>query len=257
MTRALLIMGPTASGKSALALAVAEKHDGEIVNADSMQAYRDLRVLSARPSADEEARARHHLYGHVDASVRHSAGMWLDDVTKTVAEIAARGRLPIIVGGTGLYFKVLTEGLSPAPAGSPAVRAALQALLDAEGPAGLHNRLTARDPDAAARIRPSDPARLIRALEVLDSGGATAALLEKEPPRLTHWAGLALTPPREALYAAINTRFDAMMAEGALEEVKALLARRLDWSLPAMKAHGMPPLSAYLDGKISPAAAVE
>lgn len=257
MTRALLIMGPTASGKSALALALAEKLDGEIVNADSMQVYRDLRVLSARPSAEEEARAPHHLYGHVDGAVRHSAGMWLEDVSSAVAAIEAKGRLPILVGGTGLYFKVLTEGLSPAPPGSPKTRAALQALLDAEGPEGLHERLSMRDPGAAARIRPSDPARLVRALEVLESGGETAALLMKEPPRLTDWAGIALTPSRDALYAAINARLDAMMADGALDEVRALLARGLDWSLPVMKAHGMPPLSAYLEGAISLADAVE
>ncbi|MGE3143554.1 MAG: tRNA (adenosine(37)-N6)-dimethylallyltransferase MiaA [Hyphomonadaceae bacterium] len=250
MTRALLIMGPTASGKSALGLALAERLDGEIVNADSMQVYRDLRVLSARPSPEEEARAAHHLFGHVDAGERYSTGRWLADAAQAIAAIQARGRRPILVGGTGLYFKALTEGLAPAPPGTPAIRARLNAELAAIGAAGLHARLAALDSAAGERIRPSDPARIVRALEVHESGGQIAALTQKEAPLLTEWRGFVLAPERAALYRAIEARFDQMLAAGALEEARALAARGLDPDLPAVKAHGLPPLSAHLRGEI-------
>lgn len=250
MTRALLIMGPTASGKSALAIAAAQKLGGEIVNADSMQVYADLRVLSARPSPAEEAAAPHHLFGRIDAAERYSTGRWLADVAPLIAAIQARGKIPILVGGTGLYFKVLTEGIAPAPAGTPAVRSRLNAELAAVGAAGLHARLATLDPAAAARIRPSDSVRLVRALEVHESGGEIASLTRKDAPLLTDWDGFVLTPPRAVLYAAIEKRLDQMVAEGAIEEVRRLMARALDPDMPAVKAHGVPPFSAYLRGEI-------
>ncbi|MBL8560551.1 MAG: tRNA (adenosine(37)-N6)-dimethylallyltransferase MiaA [Hyphomonadaceae bacterium] len=250
--RALLIMGPTASGKSALALALAERLGGEIVNADSMQVYRDLRIITARPTPEEEARAPHHLYGDVDAAVRHSVGDWTRRATGVIADIAARGRLPIVAGGTGLYFTALTEGLAEIPAPSADVRAAIAARRAAEGDGVLHPWLSEVDPGVAARLSPRDAPRLSRALEVMLSTGVSIAdWRAKTAPALAPgtWRGVVLTPPREPLYATIDARFDAMMAAGALEEARALLARDLDPMLPCMKAHGLPRLAAHLRGE--------
>jgi len=258
--RALLIMGPTASGKSALALALAERLGGEIVNADSMQVYRDFRILTARPTPEEHARAPHHLYGYVDAGELYSTGRWLKDALAAIEAIRARGRAPIVVGGTGLYFKALTEGLADIPSADPELRAALRARAEAEGAPVLHAELSLRDPVTAARLEPNDAPRILRALEVLETTGESISSLQASTqPALARdeWAGLALTPEREALYAAINTRFEAMLAAGALEEVRAFAARRLDPPLPAMKAHGAPALMAHLRGEITLAEAAE
>ncbi len=254
---ALLIMGPTASGKSALALELARHVDGEIVNADSMQVYGDLRVLTARPTPEEEAQIPHHLYGHVDAAERYSAGRWVDDATAAITAIEARGRTPIVVGGTGLYFKALTEGLAPAPAAPAEVRARLAAELAQEGAEALHERLALIDPDAARRIGIADAPRILRALEVAESGEKLSELQQKAEAPLKRWRGFALWPEREALYAAIERRFDAMISAGALEEVRALAARGLDPTLPAMKAHGAPALMAHLRGEMALAEAIE
>jgi tRNA dimethylallyltransferase len=245
----LLILGPTASGKSALALAVAEKLGGEIVNADSMQVYADLRVLTARPSEEEEARVPHHLFGHVDAAERYSVGRWLKDASEAIAAIRARGKNPIVVGGTGLYFKALTEGLVAAPPAPAHVRAQLQARLKQEGAPALHAALAARDPQAAARLSANDAPRILRALSVLEATGKPLASFAASPP-LDKWTGLALRPERAALYAAIDARFAAMLRAGALAEAHALIARGLDASLPVMKAHGLPALIAHLKGEI-------
>jgi len=253
-------MGPTASGKSALALALAERLGGEIVNADSMQVYRDFRILTARPSAEEEARAPHHLYGHVDAAQLYSTGRWLTDALAAIAAIHARGRTPILVGGTGLYFNELTEGLADIPAADPETRAALRERAAREGAPALHAELTARDPTTAARLEPNDAPRILRALEVLKTTGESISALHAntKPALAAHeWKGLALTPERDALYAAINARFDTMLAAGALDEVRAFAARALDPALPAMKAHGAPALMAHLNGEISLADAAE
>lgn len=260
MNPALLIMGPTASGKSALALALAERIGGEIVNADSMQVYRDFRILTARPSPEEEARAPHHLYGHADAAEAYSTGRWLTDALAAIAGIRARGATPILVGGTGLYFKALTEGLADIPAADPGLRAALRARAAAEGAPALHAELAGRDPQTAARLEPNDAPRILRALEVLETTGESITTLQTNTtPALASsaWRGLALTPDRDALYAAIGARFDAMLAAGALEEVRAFAARKLDPALPAMKAHGAPALSAHLRGETSLAEAAE
>lgn len=260
MTRALLIMGPTASGKSALALALAGRIRGEIVNADSMQVYRDFRVLTARPSPEEEARTPHHLYGHVDAADRYSTGRWLRDALAAIAAIRSRGKTPILVGGTGLYFKALTEGLADIPAADDDTRAALLERAAQEGVATLHAELAARDPATAARLEPNDAPRILRALEVLETTGESISALQANTrPALTRdaWAGFALTPDRDALYATINARFDAMIAAGALDEARAFAVRNLDPALPAMKAHGAPALMAHLRGEISLADAAE
>jgi len=261
MRPALLIMGPTASGKSALALRLAAALDGEIVNADSMQVYADLRVLTARPSPADEAQAPHHLYGVVDAAERFSVGRWAAAAARAVAAIQARGRLPIVVGGTGLYFKALTEGLAAAPPGDAAVRAALHARLEAEGPAALHAMLQTRDPDAAAKLSPQDAPRILRALEVVETTGRPlgAWIAAQPPPALAPgaWCGLRLAPDRAALYAAIDARVTAMARDGALEEVRRLADRRLDPLLPCMKAHGAPALMAHLRGELDLEAALD
>lgn len=254
MKKAVLIAGPTASGKSALALALAERHGGVIVNADSMQVYRDLRVLTARPSVEEEARVPHFLFGHVDAAVNYSAGRYVADAARVLRELPA-GRLPILVGGTGLYFKALMSGLAAIPPIDPAIREGLRARLASEGVEALHAELALRDPEAAHRIMVRDRSRILRALEVLDATGRPIADWHNDglPPVVDpdRTIKIFLHPDREALKARIEARFAAMLREGALEEVRALAARNLPETLPAMKAHGVPWLRRYLAGEIS------
>lgn len=249
MNRVLCIMGPTASGKSALALALADAVDAEIVNADSMQVYRDLRILTARPTPAEERAHPHHLFGVVDAAERYSVGRWVRDAKAAIAAVSARGRTPILVGGTGLYFKALTEGLIAAPPASEMVRARLAAQLAETGAPSLHAALAVRDPAGAARLSPQDAPRILRALSVLEETGRPLASFASAPA-LADWRGIALTPERAALYARIDARFAAMIRGGALEEARTLIARDLDASLPAMKAHGLPWLAAHLRGEI-------
>ena len=260
MKPALLIMGPTASGKSALALAVAERIDGEIINADSMQVYRDFRILTARPSVEEEAQAPHHLYGHIDAAERYSTGRWLTDALTAIAQIRARNKIPILAGGTGLYFKALTQGLAEMPDIDPDLRSTLIARAEREGAPALHAELATLDPQTAARLASNDTPRIIRALEVIETtGDSITSFQANTKPALApdEWRGLALTPDRDALYASINTRFDKMLEQGALDEVRAFASRNLDPTLPAIKAHGAPALSAYLRNEMTLAAASE
>mgnify|MGYP000150342032 CR=1 FL=1 len=253
--RAILIAGPTASGKSALALALAEKFGGLVINADAMQVYRDLRVITARPTPEEEARVPHRLYGHVDAAENYSVGRWCADVAAVLAESESGRRLPIIVGGTGLYFKALTQGLSAIPATPEEVRAAVRARMEIEGPERLHAELAQRDPEMAGRLKPADRVRISRALEVLQSTGRSLAAWQREglQPILdpAYAVKIFLAPDRSLLHKRIEDRFDAMLAAGAIEEVRALDARGLDPLLPAMKAHGVPWLRRYLRGEIS------
>jgi tRNA dimethylallyltransferase len=252
--RAVLIAGPTASGKSALALALAERLDGSIVNADSMQVYRDLRVITARPTPTEEARVPHHLYGNVDAAENYSVGRWYRDVAAELARVRAAGRTPILVGGTGLYFKALTRGLASVPPIPAWLRADLRERLEAEGPQALHAELAERDPAAAARISPQDRTRVARALEVIVATGRPLAEWHRQglPPveDPAQAVKVFLAAPREELRARIDGRFVAMLAQGALGEVRALAARGLDPALPAMKAHGVPWLIRHLRGEI-------
>ncbi len=252
MKRALLIAGPTASGKSAVALKLAERFGGTIVNADAMQVYADLRVLTARPNAAEERRAPHRLFGEIDAAENFSAGRWL----ARAREILADSHAPLIfVGGTGLYFRALTEGLSDIPRVPEAVRAAVRAEAEGEATPTLHAKLAAADPLTAARLRPSDRQRVLRALEVVAATGRPLAEFHgaRQAPALPAgaWAGLFLAPERPTLNARIEARFDEMLREGALDEVAALAARRLDPALPAMRAHGVPHLIAHLEGRLS------
>jgi tRNA dimethylallyltransferase len=259
--RAVLIAGPTASGKSALALMLAEALGGVIVNTDSMQVYRDLKVITARPTREDESRALHLLYGHVDASENYSVGHFLADARGALAEAQRLHRMPIFVGGTGLYFKALTHGLAPVPAIAPAIRAIVRGRVEAEGPAVLYEELLRRDPAMARRLQPGDRTRIVRALEVIEATGRSLSEWHDDSvPALLdayHVARLFLTPERSVLYRRIDARFDAMLAAGALEEIRALCARHLDPLLPAMKAHGVPWLSRHLGGEITLGLAVE
>jgi tRNA dimethylallyltransferase len=252
---AVLIAGPTASGKSALALELARQSGGVIVNTDSMQVYRDLRVLTARPTAEEEAEFAHRLYGHVDATINFSAGAWVADAARAMEESRAQNRLPIFVGGSGLYFKALIRGLSAVPPIAPAIREDVRARLERDGVEVLHAELARRDPVAAARLKPRDRARIARALEVVEATGRSLTDWHREglPPLLPPgtFAALFLSPAREALYARIDVRFDAMLKAGALDEVERLAARKLDPLLPAMKAHGVPALIRHLQGELT------
>lgn len=258
--RAILIAGPTASGKSAVATALAQKTGGVVVNADSMQVYADLRVLTARPTVAEEAAAEHRLYGHVDGAVNYSVGRWLDDFSALVAELERAGRLAIVVGGTGMYFKAATQGLSDIPRVPEDIRARLRASAEGVPPAELHARLAARDPQTAARLRPTDPQRILRALEVLEATGQPLAAFQgaRAAPILPEgsWRGFFLAPERAAVRAAIDGRFVKMIEAGALDEVARLAARNLDPALPVMRAHGAPALMAFLRGETALADAI-
>lgn len=253
--RAVLIAGPTASGKSALAIRLAERLGGVVINADSMQVYRDLRIITARPTVAEETRVPHRLYGHVDAAVNHSVGAWCDDAAAAIAAARSEGRVPILTGGTGLYFKALTGGLSVVPPTPPEVRAAVRASIESRGVTAMHAELARRDPVMAARLRPRDTTRVGRALEVLESTGRSLAEWQRDgmPAALdpADAVRVFLTPDRAELYRRINSRFDAMLQAGALDEVRALDARGLDPLLPAMKAHGVPWLRRHLAGELS------
>ncbi len=249
---AILIAGPTASGKSALALALALRFGGAVVNADSMQVYRDLRILSARPTPRDEAAVEHLLYGHVDGAVNYSVGLWLADFSHALDALRAAGRMAVVVGGTGMYFKALTQGLSDIPGVPEEVRAKVRSEAQGFSPADLHAQLAAVDPETAARLQPTDPQRILRALEVFAATGKPLASLQglRAAPLLAEreWRGFFLAPERESVRAAIDRRFERMMAQGALDEVAALRARNIDPALPVMRAHGVPGLMAHLDG---------
>ena len=252
--RALLLAGPTTSGKSALALALAERVGGTIINADSMQVYRELRVITARPTPEEEARVPHRLYGVRPAAEAASVAWWRGEALAAMEEARAAGRLPILCGGTGMYFAALTQGLSNVPPIPEAAREEARRLLAEEGAAALHARLAAEDPGTAARLRPSDSQRIARAWEVWRGTGKGLAAWQAgggTGPAPWRFAAILLDPPRDALRAAIAERWQAMLTGGAMEEVRALVAQGLDPALPAMRAHGVPELAAQLAGRIT------
>jgi len=255
-----LIAGPTASGKSALALRLAEQTGAEIVNADALQLYRDLRILSARPSAEDEARAPHHLFGIADAADGWSVGRWLRTASEVLDDIAARGRPAVVVGGTGLYFKALTQGLAPIPQVSAQANSDADALFDAKGEAAVREVLAAVDPPAAARIAPGDRQRLVRALAVARATGRSLSAWQAETTGALpadSWRAAVLEPPREALYARCDERLVAMIDAGAIEEAAALMARGLDPRLPAMKAVALRELAACAAGEVTREAALK
>ena len=254
-SKAVLIAGPTASGKSALALELALATGGIVINADSMQVYRDLRIITARPTAADEALVPHRLYGHVDAAVNFSAGAWVSDAAKALDEARAQGHLPIFIGGTGLYFKALTAGLSVVPPIPAEVRDDVRARLERNGVEALHAELARRDLAAAERLNLRDRTRIARALEVIEATGRSLLDWHREgqPPLLPKdsFCAVFLAPERDELYARIDARFDAMLGAGAMREVERLAARHLDPLLPAMKAHGVPALIRHLRGELS------
>ena len=243
-----------------MALAVAEQQGGVVINADSMQVYAGLPILTAQPDAVDRARAPHALFGHRDPAEPSSVGQWLAEAAQAIAAARDAGQLVVVVGGTGLYLNALVQGLSAIPAVPDAIRAAVRQAAEGVPADALHRQLHALDPVAAARLRPTDPQRILRALEVFAATGRslTAFQATREPPVLApgDYAGLVLAPDRATLNRRIDTRFDAMMAAGALDEARAMAARGLDPALPAMRALGLPPLLATLCGATSVEAAV-
>jgi tRNA dimethylallyltransferase len=250
----LLIAGPTASGKSALALRLAQALGGEIVGVDSMQIYADLRVLTARPSAADEALVPHHLVGVADGAQAWSVGRWLEAAKAVLDDLAARGKPAIVAGGTGLYFRALTNGLAMIPPVPLPARDAAEAEFNVNGEAGVRELLAQLDPEAEDRIEAGDRQRLVRALAVARHTGTPLSRWQAGtspvlPPG--SWRGVVLEPPREALYARCDARLQAMLHEGALEEVKALLDRKLSPDLPVMKAVGVRELARAVSGEVA------
>jgi tRNA dimethylallyltransferase len=252
--QALLIAGSTASGKSALAISLAKKLNGVVINADSMQVYKDLRILSARPSVEEENEVEHKLYGYVDAGVEYSVGDYLRDAAKCLHDVRAGGKTPILVGGTGLYFKALTQGLIETPLIPPQIRARLYA--ERQLGVDLYARLMAIDPCVATKFEPANYVRILRALEVYEATGKTMSYWQKHAnsePLLEHgdWCGIFLHVDREVLKARIHKRFEHMVRAGALDEVRGLMALGLPENRGIMKAHGVPHLIEHFKGSLT------
>ncbi len=258
---AILITGPTASGKSALAVELAKQHGGVVINADSMQVYDTLGVLTARPSEEDMEGVPHHLYGHVPAGQAYSTGAWLRDVTALLPRIRAEGKLPVFVGGTGLYFKALTGGLSEMPVIPEAIRQRLRGRLLQEGPEVLYADLAKADPAVAGSLNPQDGQRIVRALEVFEATGQSIAefqvqagpvIVDPETARK-----IVVLPDRAVLHQRINGRFEKMLEQGAEEEVKALLALDLPAEMPVMKAIGVSQIAAMLRSEMSRGEVIE
>jgi len=254
----LVVAGPTASGKSALALELAEACAGTIINADSLQSYRDLRILTARPDEAAEARVRHRLYGFLDAAERGSVARWRMLALDEIAGATKAGRIPLLVGGTGLYLRAVTKGLAPVPEIPAAVRQEAIELNRALGGVVFRDRLAELDPEAAQQLFPGDKQRLVRAYEVVRATGVTIGKWRQQAKSgpAYRFGTILLMPPRDRLYAACNARLLQMIEGGALAEAAAIAARRLDPSLPAMKAVGLPELLSYLRGDIPLSAAI-
>lgn len=249
----LLILGPTASGKSALAARVAAELGGVVINSDSMQVYRDLHILTARPEPELEAMAPHRLYGFRDAAEPCSAAAWSSLAAREIAACHAAGRVPVLCGGTGLYVRALLHGLAPVPDIAPEFRAEAMALLRDEGGEGLRQRLREVDPTAADRLNAGDSQRLVRAFEVWRATGRSLTDWQQQqgaPAVRVRSFTVVLDPPRADLYARCDARFDQMLQQGAMEEVARLMTRGLEPGLPAMKALGVPQLIGHLKGEL-------
>jgi tRNA dimethylallyltransferase len=252
---AVLIAGPTASGKSAAAFALADRLGGRIINADSMQVYRELPVLTARPSAADMADIPHRLYGIVSGREAYSVGRWVADAIAEIKDARTAGQVPILVGGSGLYFMALLQGLSPIPDIPEDVRQHWRGRAARACPSELHSALVVRDPIMAKRLMPTDTQRLVRALEVVEATGISLAEWQETAGapvlRTEELLKLVVAPEREAIYSAINARFDSMLRHGALAEVEALISCGLDPGLPVMRALGVPELAAHLAGEVA------
>ena len=251
----LIVGGPTASGKSGLALELARRLNGVVINADSMQVYHELSLLTARPGPEALAGAPHRLYGVLSARAACSVARWLGLALAEIADCHREGKLPVVVGGTGLYLRALSHGLSELPEIPEEIRAAARQRLDAIGPAALHAELAARDPAGAARLKPGDRQRVLRAWEVLEATGRPLADWQNDnratPPPGLSFSTIVLDPPRAELYESCDRRFDAMLAAGGLDEARALERLDLDPALPALKALGVPELRRHLAGELS------
>ena len=258
---AILITGPTASGKSALAVELARSHDGVVVNADSMQIYDTLRILTARPSEADMEGIPHHLYGHIPAAQAYSTGVWLREAGALVERLRGEGRMPVFVGGTGLYFKALTGGLSDIPEIPSDIRNRLRSRLLAEGAEVLHRELAERDRAVAETLNPQDGQRIVRALEVIEATGRSIAAFQgKTGPMVVdpdRARKIVVLPDRAVLHERINGRFEKMLAIGAEEEVQALLALDLPPEMPVMKAIGVAQIAAMLKGEMTRADVLE
>lgn len=254
------IAGPTASGKSAFAVKLAKRLDGEIINADALQVYSKLQVLSARPTEAEMENIPHHLFGHISPSTRYSTGHWLREIDPLVIDILARGKTPIIVGGTGLYFKALTEGLAQIPKLPPSAMEQAQTVLDKGGVGALRRLAETLDPLSAAKVLGNDPQRLLRIASVAQGTGKPLSIWQKETHAILPagtWKGMVLLPKRENLYDKINARFADMIRQGGLAEAKRIFGLNLTPDLPAMKAIGLRELFAHINGEISLDDAIE
>jgi tRNA dimethylallyltransferase len=253
--KAVLICGPTASGKSALALELAREFGGAVINSDSMQVYTELNVITSRPSPQDEDAAPHRLYGIRPMREPYSAALWLADVKAALEEAGQEGWLPIVVGGTGLYFKALTEGLSEIPEIPAAVRAHYRLAAQTKPAGELHDELQRRDPHTAARLRPTDPQRIVRALEVIEATGRSLADWQgrRQPPLLplSQTRPIVIAMDRGELYRRCDARFETMVCHGAIDEARAIAELSLDPALPAMRAVGLPQLLAHVRGEIS------
>ncbi len=252
---AILITGPTASGKSALALELAARHNGVVLNADSMQVYQPLRVLTARPDISEMGGVEHRLYGHVAGDRLYSTGDWLHEINTEIDKVRQEGKLPVIIGGTGLYFRALTGGLSDMPAIADAIRQKWRSRLAEEGAPALHAQLASIDPSAANSLRPGDGQRIVRALEVMEASGRSIrefqtakgrAIIDEADARK-----IIVLPDRAVLHERINRRFAAMLKGGAVDEVENLLAQKLAPEMPVMKAIGVAQIAQMLAGNLS------
>jgi len=261
MVSLIIIGGPTGSGKSALALDLAERIGGAIVNADSMQQYRDLRIITARPTLNDHRRAPHFLYGHLPAEKPGSVGQWLRQATRVIDEIKSQERTPIVVGGTGLYLRALLRGIADVPDVPSEIRVATSERFDELGVPGFHQELTKRDPEQAALLEPGDRQRLIRAAEVLEATGKSLLYWRAQPRQHVLLpepiVGVALMPPRAALHGRIEQRLQAMIDAGAFDEIEALRSKKLSPDLPLMKAVAVPELLAHLEGRLDLVTAVE